>query len=296
MSKSSKAVHGWGIRLAPWVLLAPNLLIFGIFIVIPALIGAGTSLLDWDGLARRSFVGLDNYVRLFQSSAFWESFGRTAWYALICVPLVMVVSLLLANLMIKQFRLKGLFRAIFYWPTMISFIITGLSFKFIFGDSFGIINYTLRMLGESPIPWLTKPTFAWLVLILATVWSRAGFYMITFISGLNSIPQSYYEACDVDGANSVQKFFKITLPLLKPTTFLVMILLVIDMFKAYPLVRALTEGGPSGSTRFIVQLIYEEAFTKNHMGYASAMSIVLFLVLGLFTLIQFRINQGGEVQ
>lgn len=296
MSKSSKAVHGWGIRLAPWVLIAPNLLIFGIFIVIPALIGAGTSLLDWDGLARRNFVGLGNYAALFRSAAFWEAFGRTTIYALICVPLVMGFALLLANLMIKQFRLKGLFRAVFYWPTMISFIITGLSFKFIFGDSFGIINYLLRMLGQSPIPWLTRPSFAWFVLVLATVWSRAGFYMVTFISGLNSIPQSYYEACDVDGANSVQKFFRITLPLLKPTTFLVLILLVIDMFKAYPIVRALTEGGPSGSTRFIVQLIYEEAFTKSHMGYASAMSIVLFLILGLFTIIQFKINQGGEVK
>lgn len=285
-----------GIKTAPWVLLAPNLFIFATFIIVPALMGLGLSFYKWDGLSHRKFIGIDNYTKAFTSSAFWETMGRTVLYAAICVPLVMVIALFLAHLLVKEIRAKGFFRAVFYWPTMISFIIVGLSYKFLFGDNFGVINYLLELSGNEHIAWLTNSSYTLFVVVLATVWCRAGFYMVTFISGLQSIPTSYYEACDVDGASAVQRFFWVTLPLLKPTTFLVLILSIIDMFKAYPLINALTGGGPNRSTTYIVQFIYEEAFTKNNMGYASALSMLLFVVLAIFTGIQFKINQGGEVK
>lgn len=291
-----KRMNNIGIKTAPWVLIAPNLFIFVTFIVVPACMGLALSFYKWDGMSQKKWIGLDNYTKALTSSGFWETMSRTVIYSAICVPLIMVVSLFLANLMIKEVRAKGFFRAIFYWPTMISFIIVGLSFKFLFGDSFGIINYFLEASGNSKIAWLTNSSYTIFVVVAATIWSRAGFYMVSFISGLQSIPTSYYEACDVDGANSVQKFFYITLPLLKPTTFLVLILSIIDMFKAYPLIRALTEGGPNRSTTYIVQFVYEEAFVKNNMGYASAMSMLLFLVLAIFTAIQFKVNNGGEVK
>ncbi len=295
MTKSKPYVN-WGMKLAPWVLIAPNMIIFLIFIIYPAIMGFSLSLTKWDGIGVKKFIALNNYVNLLKNEIFWETLGRTTLYTVVTVPLIMIVSLFLANLMIKEIRAKGFFRAVFYWPTMISFIIVGLSFRFLFGDTFGVINYMLELMGKEPVSWLTNSSTAVFVVISASVWSRVGFYMVTFISGLQSIPTSYYEACDVDGAKAHERFFYITLPLLKPTTFLVLILSVIDMFKSYPLVNALTKGGPNSATKFIVQYIYEEAFTKYNMGYASALSMVLFFILAIFTAIQFYVNKGGEVK
>ena len=145
------------------------------------------------------------------------------------------------------------------------------------------------------VDWLTQNGTAMGVVVLATVWSRAGFYMVIFMAGLQSISVSYYEAADVDGANVFQKFFRITLPLIRPTTFLVLILGLIDLFKAYGLVISLTGGGPAGATKFIVQYIYERAFSEFNMGYACTLSIILMVVLGIFTGIQFAINKGGRI-
>lgn len=290
-----KKSKDWGIKIAPWVLLAPNLIIFAVFIVWPAIMGFTYSFYKWDGLGEKVFIGFNNYIKAFGSAEFWGVFGRTAAYALVSVPLIMAAALLLANLLVKDIKLKGFFRASFYWPKMISFIIVGLSFRFLFGDSFGVINYILEVLGFKSVAWLTDSFFAQLVVILATVWSMAGYYMVMFISGLQSIPESYYEASQVDGATSAQRFFLITLPLLKPTTFLVLILSIIDVFKAYPLIKALTGGGPASSTKMIVQYIYEEGFTKSNLGYASALSMILLVVLAIFTGIQFKINRGGEI-
>ena len=193
-------------------------------------------------------------------------------------------------------RFKGIFRAVFYWPTLISFIIVGVTWKWMLGDSFGIVNYLLSNMGLEPVRWLTDGFYANVAVIAASIWSRAGFYMIMFIAGLQSIPISYYEASDIDGASAFQRFRWITFPLLKPTNFLVLILSMIDAFKAYPLVFSLTDGGPNKATTYLVQSIYEQGFNKNQFGYASAMSVCLFLILSILTFVQFKVNKGGEVQ
>ena len=295
--KKKQGVTSLEMKLFPYLLILPNLFIFATFIAVPALFGAYFSLNKWSGMSAPVFVGLDNYVRAFHDVKFWQSFGRTLVYVLISLPFIMGIPLFLANLMIKEIRAKGMFRAIFYWPSMISYIIVGISFKFMFGDNTGIINYLLSLMGKAKVEWLTQGSTAMFVVILATIWARTGFYMVTYISGLQSIPLSYYEAAEVDGANPVQRFFKITLPLLKPTTFLVLILSFIDLFKAYGLVLALTKGGPGTSTKFVVQYIYEAAFDgKREMGYASALSMILLVVMATFTLLQFKVNKGGEIQ
>lgn len=282
-------------KVIPYVLIAPNFLIFTLFIVLPAFFGLYYSFTEWSGLGTPDFIGLQNYIKMFNDHKFWQSMGRTCLYVVISLPLIMSIPLLLANLLVKQIRCRGFFRAVFYWPSMISYIVVGISFKFIFGDNTGIINYLLELFGGQSVGWLTQNATAMLVVILATVWSRSGFYMITYISGLQSIPESYYEAAEVDGASSLTRFFRITLPLLKPTTFLVMVLALIDLFKAYGLVISLTGGGPGAATKFAVQYIYEEAFTKQNLGYASALSMMLFAVMAVFTLIQFKVNKGGAV-
>lgn len=282
--------------LTPYLFILPNTLIFTIFIVIPALFGFYYSLTEWDGLTEMKMVGLANFEGIIKSEYFWDSLSRTVFYVLLTVPLLFVVSLFLANLLIKDLRFKGIFRAVFYWPTMISFIIVGVTWKWMLGDSFGIVNYLLSNMGLEPVRWLTDGFYANVAVIAASIWSRAGFYMIMFIAGLQSIPISYYEASDIDGASAFQRFRWITFPLLKPTNFLVLILSMIDAFKAYPLVFSLTDGGPNKATTYLVQSIYEQGFNKNQFGYASAMSVCLFLILSILTFVQFKVNKGGEVQ
>lgn len=279
----------------PYLMIFPNLLIFLIFIAIPAIFGFIYSLTDWGGVGEMNFIGFENYIKLFNDTRFWISIRQTFIYSIIALPLIVAIPLLLATLLVKELRCRSIFRAVFYWPSMISYIVVGLLFQFVFGDTAGIINYLLTLAGGKEIGWLTGNITAMAVVILASVWSRSGFYMVTFISGLTSIDETYYEAAKVDGATNFKKFIYITLPLLKPTMFLVMILGFIDLFKQYGLVLTLTKGGPAGATKFAVQYIYEEAFQKFHLGYASALSMVLLFILAALTQFQFKLNRGGAI-
>lgn len=279
--------------LAPYLFVLPNFVIFLTFIVIPALVGFVYSFHEYDGLNEMEFLGLQNYAAVLANGEFWASLGRTGLYAAVVVPGIYALSLGIALLLIREVRLKGLFRASIYWPTMISYIIVGLTWKWIFGDSFGILNHILNTLGFGSIGWLTDPFYANLSVIIATLWSRVGFFMVIFIAGLQSIPVDMYEASSLDGASRWRTFRDITLPMLKPTSLLVFMVALIDAFKAYPLMYALTGGGPGKETTFIVQYIYEIGFSKQELGMASAMSVILFVIIGAFTALQFRLSKGG---
>lgn len=279
--------------LAPYLFVLPNFVIFLTFIVIPAFVGFVYSFHEYDGLNEMEFLGLQNYAAVLANGEFWASLGRTGLYAAVVVPGIYALSLGIALLLIREVRLKGLFRASIYWPTMISYIIVGLTWKWIFGDSFGILNHILNTLGFGSIGWLTDPFYANLSVIIATLWSRVGFFMVIFIAGLQSIPVDMYEASSLDGASRWKTFRDITLPMLKPTSLLVFMVALIDAFKAYPLMFALTGGGPGKETTFIVQYIYEIGFSKQELGMASAMSVILFVIIGAFTALQFRLSKGG---
>lgn len=282
-------------KIFPYFLIMPNALIFLCFIIIPAFCGFYYSLTEWEGIGEPVFVGFSNYAKAFSDKKFWQAFFRTVKYAAISLPLVMLISLLLANLMIQNIPGKGIFRAIIYWPAMISFIVTGVAFKFIFGDSTGIINYLIERMGGTGVEWLMDSGHALAVVVMATVWGCVGYYMIMFMSGLQSIPVSYYEAAKIDGASAFQRFWWITLPLIKPTTFLVLILSLLGLFKAYGMVISLTGGGPASATKFVVQYIYEKAFQEYSMGYACTLSILLMVILAFFTILQFKVSKGGEI-
>ncbi|MBP1153763.1 MULTISPECIES: sugar ABC transporter permease [unclassified Paenibacillus] len=281
-------------QLTPYLFVLPNFLIFSIFIIVPTIMGFIYSFNEYDGLNPMEFIGIENYMNVFTNEMFWSALGKTALYAAIVVPLIYCLSLAVAMLLIQEIRLKGFFRAIFYWPTMISFIIVGLTWKWIFGD-LGILNYILSLFGADTIPFLSSPFYANLSVIIATVWSRLGFFMVIFMAGLQAIPGDYYEAAHLDGASKLRSFWSITLPLLKPTSFLVIMISLIDAFKSYPLMFALTGGGPGRETTFIVQYIYEVGFMRQELGVASAMSVVLFVIISLFTILQFRLAKGGAV-
>jgi len=293
VQQQSAKKRKYKLQLAPYLFVLPNLLIFTIFIVVPTILGAVYSFHDYDGLNPMKYVGFENYAEIFTDKKFWLTLGKTATYAVIVVPLIYACSLGVAILLVQQIVLKGFFRAIFYWPTMISFIIVGLTWRWIFGE-LGIINAVLDFLDKNTIGFLSDAFYSKAIVIIAAVWSRLGFFMVIFVAGLLAIPKDYYEAAHLDGASKLKAFVHITLPLLKPTTLLVVMLSTIEAFKAYPLMFALTGGGPNKATTYIVQYIYETGFAKQELGLASAMSIVLFVIITIFTILQFRLSKGGE--
>lgn len=281
-------------KVFPYLMLAPTLLVFGVFLFYPALNGVWISLTKWDGVNPQKFIGFQNYLKLAADKNFWESFANTILFTAFSVPLIYAAALGLAVLLTGEIKGSNFFRAVFYWPTMISSIVVGLTWRFLLGEDFGVVNYLLTLMEKSPVKWLTDARNAMMVIILVTVWSMAGYYMVMFVSGIKGISQTYYEAARIDGGGAWQQFWYITLPLLKPTSLLVIVLSTINVIKTYPLVFALTQGGPAGATKFMVQTIQETGFEKSQMGYASAMTMVLFLVLSLFTSVQFKVNRGGE--
>jgi len=267
------------------------MIIFSVFLFWPALNGLWISLHQWDGLNPMRFIGFENFTRLAGDAAFRRSLWNTVVYSVITVPAIYVSSLGLALILTRKIKGVSFFRAVFYWPTMISSIIVGLSWRFLLGEEFGLMNYLVTSLGASRIRFFTDPRIAMGVIIFVTAWSLAGYYMVMFIAGIKAIDHSYYEAAQIDGANNIQQFFNVTLPLLKPTSLLVLVLTTITVIRTYPLVFALTQGGPAGATRFVVQSILETGFERGQMGYASSMAVVLFVILSILTLVQFKMNR-----
>lgn len=283
-------------KVVPYMFLAPNLLIFSIFIILPALIGlyysfTNVTLFTFDGF---KFIGIDNYVRLFRNRYFIDAFFNTIKLVVVVVPLMYAMSLILALLIVQPLKAKGFFRAVYYWPVMISAIVVGIMWNWILAGNFSIFNAIVKNLGFDTMRTLTNPTFAWWSVVFALVWSRAGYYMIIFMAALLSIPVSLYEASDIDGANKFQKFLYITYPALRPARLMVFILTTMEIFKVYPLVVTLTGGGPHRATYFTVQYIYEVAFKEYQVGSASAMSMVMLLIVTIFAALNFFLSKRGE--
>lgn len=283
-------------KVVPYMFLAPNLLIFSIFIILPALIGlyysfTNVTLFTFDGF---KFIGIDNYVRLFRNRYFIDAFFNTIKLVVVVVPLIYAMSLILALLIVQPLKAKGFFRAVYYWPVMISAIVVGIMWNWILAGNFSIFNAIVKNLGFDTMRTLTNPTFAWWSVVFALVWSRAGYYMIIFMAALLSIPVSLYEASDIDGANKFQKFLYITYPALRPARLMVFILTTMEIFKVYPLVVTLTGGGPHRATYFTVQYIYEVAFKEYQVGSASAMSMVMLLIVTIFAALNFFLSKRGE--
>ncbi|MBG0767436.1 carbohydrate ABC transporter permease [Sphaerochaeta halotolerans] len=274
---------------APLLFLLPNILIFGLFIIVPAIQGLRMSFTEWGVFTTPRFIGFANFVELAQDTVFWKTFSNTIVYSLFTVSLIMVYALALALLLYKN-TIKGekIFRSLFYIPSLLSMITVGIAWRFILGDEMGIINYLLRQSGGSGIPWLTDGNLAMVSIIGVSIWAQAGYYMIILIAGLQAIPLELYEAATIDGASTTKTFTAITLPLLRSTLLVVMVLSTIASFKAYELISVMTKGGPGYATKLIVQQVYQVAFLEDRMGYASAMSIVLMLIISIFTLVQFK--------
>ncbi len=275
-------------KIVPYFFLLPNMLIFLIFIITPAIMGVYFSLTRFRGLGDTpQYVGLANYIELFSNFELFQAIWNTILLVAATLPIVFWFALLLAIVLVQPLRARGVVRAIYYWPVMISFIVVGLMWRWILRDSMGFLNGFLETIGLNRIETLLNPRFAWWSVVFIFTWSRAGYYMIMFMAALLSIPVSLYEAAEMDGANKLQKFMYITYPSLRPVRLMVFILAGMEIFKIYPLVETFTSGGPFANntytTQFAVRYIYETAFAFRQVGMASAMSVVMIIIVMAFT-------------
>jgi len=271
-----------------YLFILPSFVHLILFLVIPLVFSLYLSFTDWRGTNFYSapFVGTANYEFMLGDRRWWNAMANSGYYTLLSVPLGMAVSLLIALVMNMKLRGVNLFRTLFFMPVISSWVAVSVIWITLLDPQAGLVNYALQSLGLPTVNWLGDPASAMPSLVLITIWKGAGFNMVIWLAGLQAIPQEMYEAAAIDGANSWQSFWRITLPLLKPTTFFLAITGVIGSFQVFSPVYVITGGGPRGSTDVAVHRIYLRAFESFDMGYASALAWVLFAVIFAFTLLQ----------
>jgi multiple sugar transport system permease protein len=272
-----------------YLFLLPDLLGLLIFLIIPIAYAFFISLHDWDGLSPMRWNGFDNYLNLFSDTQFWASLKITAIYTLIYVPVVYAISLGLALLVNQRLPFMRFFRTIFFVPVVLSLVVSSLMWKYIFDERAGLLNFLIGLIGIQPQAWLGSVELALPSIIIVSVWIQMGYFMVIFIAGLQDIPREYYEAARIDGANRWQMFFRITLPLLKPTSLFVIVISLIASFQVFDQIWVMTRGGPARATEATAVYIYQQAFQYLHLGYGSAVAFVLFVVILSCSLIQFRL-------
>lgn len=274
------------------VYLAPALLIFAIFLFYPAIKAGWLSAFNTNVLGKPTvFVGLENYISNLTSDAFRSSLWNTFKFAVMVVPVTIVIALLLAILANEKVRGSAFFRTVYALPLAVSAAAAAVVWRLIFHPSQGILNAILGIVGIDPIGWLTDPSFALFAVALTTIWMHLGFNFIVLLGGMQSLPTELYESAALDGAGRMRQLRHITLPLLSPVLFFVSIVLVIDSFQSFGQIDILTEGGPADATNLIVYEIYQNAFVHNRVGYASAQTVILFLIVVVLSVVQYRVGE-----
>ncbi|STD23123.1 carbohydrate ABC transporter permease [Enterococcus mundtii] len=277
-----------------WSFIAPNFIGFLIFTLVPVVFSLILAFMKWDSFSTPEFVGMQNFTRMLSDDTFWISLKNTFLYTIGVVPLTLICSLGLAILLNQKIRGVKFFRTAFFFPYVTSLVAIAVVWSMLFHPTMGPINQFLRMVIENPPGWLSSSDWALTAIIIVSVWRGMGYYMILYLAGLQGISKELYEAAAMDGANKWKQFIHITVPALRPTTFFVTIMLVINCFKIFDLVQVMTDGGPGRATNVLVYQVYSEAFVKFNFGYASAIAMVLFVIVLVITVIQFKWNQIQE--
>lgn len=278
-------------RWTAYSFIAPNFLGFFIFTLIPVVFSFVLAFMSWDSFSAPKFVGLGNFQAMLHDTTFWISLKNTFLYTIGVVPATLVISLGLAILLNKKIKGVKFFRTAFFFPYVTSLVAIAVVWNMLFHPTMGPINQFLRHFITNPPGWATSSQWALTAIIIVSIWRFMGYYMILYLAGLQSVPQELYEAAEMDGAGKWKQFTNVTLPSLRPTTFFVTIMLVINCFKVFDLVQVMTDGGPGRATNVLVYDIYEEAFVNFKFGYASAIALVLFVIVLGITIIQFMWNQ-----
>ena len=272
----------------------PFLLTYLVILIYPLLRGMALSLQRVDLFGGGRFVGMENYARLFSDGTFWQSIGNTFLLALMIVPLLTVIALALALALNRATRGAAVFRGIFFSSSVLSVTIVTLIWRFVLAPDAGLLGETAQALGAEPIPFLSHPTWSLWALAIATIWWSIGLPMMLFLAGLQQIPGDIYEAAALDRASRWTTFWRVTLPSLKRTVVLVIMLQTAAQLQLFGQAQLLTGGGPGGSTRTMVLFIFEAAFARWELGYATAAAEVLFLLIVLLTLTQYLTTMRGS--
>jgi multiple sugar transport system permease protein len=276
--------------------LIPALLGFTVFYLAPMLLSVFISLTDWNGLDRlladgfleEHYVGLANYRAILASGEFWRVLRNTLTYLVLYLPLMLASSLLAATLLSQSRRGVGAFRVIYYIPVLTSWVAASLIWRSLLSPEYGAMNGILAFFGIQGPGWLIDEKWAMPAIVLVSVWKDMGFFGLILLSGIVGINRGYYEAAEIDGAGAWTRFFRITLPLLTPAIFYVLIVSLINSFQLFPQIMIMTDGGPNGATQVMVERIYKYGFRYYKMGYASAFSWILFVIIMLCTALQMR--------
>lgn len=275
--------------------LAPNLSFFLCFTVIPVTWAAVMSFMDWKIIGTPSWIGIKNYIEIFTvDRIFWTVLKNTVIFMLLSVPLGVVLSMFVAILLNQNIALKRLYRGFFFMPVISSSVLISIVWKWLLVPDFGMVNYLLGLLGIRGPNWLTDTRYALPSIIAVSVWKGLGFNMLLFLAGLQGIPDVYYEAFRLDSESSILRTIHITLPLMAPTTFFVVTMAIINSFKVFDIVLMMTDGGPGRATSVLVHYIYQCGFKYFRMGYASALAYILFFIVLLVTIIQFRLGNTKD--
>jgi len=281
--------------LTGWSFILPNFIGFALLTLVPVVILFYLGFTSWNAFGKAEWVGLENYADLLRDKTFHKVLWNTIYYAIFHIPLTLAASLGLALLLNRKMRGVQFFRTVAFFPYITSIVAIAAVWNMLFSAKSGPINQFLMWLGMTDPPgWTSSTTWAMPAIIIVGTWRYMGYYMLLFLAGLQAIPEEIYEAARVDGANAVQRFWNVTLPGLRPTTFFVTVMLTIESFKILDLILVMTDGGPGTSTMVLAQYIYRKGFEENNFGYASAVSIVLFLICILFTIFQFLVNKRRE--
>ena len=272
---------------AAWIFILPAILGTFIFIVIPVIFSFGLSFTEWDLLNPIKFVGIENYKLLFKDGLFYKILTNTVVFALSTSILGVIIPLILASILNSKIRGNEFFKTSYFLPFITPMVVIGIIWAWIFDPNIGLLNQVLHI----NINWLYDSKFALPALIIVSVWKLIGYNMIIFLSSLSSISNSMFEAAKIDGANAYQTFKNVTIPLLSPTIFFVIIITAISSFQVFDLIYLMTQGGPFDSTNVLVYAIYKNAFEYFNVGKASAIAYVLFAIILVLTLIQWSLRK-----
>ena len=283
--------RGWRRPALVVLFIAPSLIPLLLFTVGPMVASVGLSTVRWNLLKPPVFVGLDNFARLLADSDFHAAVLHTAVYVAGYLPIVLVGGLLIALALNQKLRGLAIFRTAYFLPVVTSWVVVALMWRWLLDPRVGIVNFALGLVGIDGPGWYTDPFWAMPSVIIASAWKDLGFVMVILLAGLQSIPEEYYEAASVDGAGRWTRLRHITLPLLTPSIFFVVVISLINNLQVFDQVWVMTEGGPAGATDVVVSQIVRNAFSYGQMGYAAAMSWLFFVVLLVITVVQFRLQR-----
>lgn len=272
-----------------YAFIAPYFLLFTTFVLLPLVFGIGLSMMRWEMLSQRApeFVAMGNFTEALADPYFWKAMGVTTLFVVLCVPLTIALALGLALGIGSMRRGGAICRAAVLMPMMVNITVIGILWRWLLSTDFGVFNGYLGRIGIE-IPWTGEPGWAMASIVLMTLWWGVGAPTVILLAGLKQIPSQFAEAAQIDGANAVQQLWLVTLPMLKPVMIFVLVMQIIASFQIFGQAYFVTEGGPNLSTRVMMQYIYETAFMHYRMGYGAAMSWLLFLVIAVVSLVQYR--------